>query len=696
MTGKIQITGGQSHPLGATLTNTGINFALFSQHATRVTLCLFDAEGTETLNIDLPENTGHIWHGHIQGLTAGQHYGYRVHGPYRPDEGHRFNPHKLLLDPYARQVTGHPIWDDALMGYNVRAMHGDLTFDTKDSARFMPRCVVTDDTFDWGDDTRPNVPMSETIFYETHVKGITAARHDIPNAGTYEAAASDEMIAHYQRLGVTSIELLPIHAFLDERHLAPMGLRQYWGYMTTSFFAPEPRYARENPVTEFKTMVKRLHAAGLEVILDVVYNHTSEGNEKGPTLSFKGIDNVAYYRLPETRRRYINDSGTGNTLNLNHPMVMRMVMDSLRYWATEMRVDGFRFDLCSALGRTGTGFDRDAPFFQALRQDPVLSGVKLIAEPWDIGPGGYQLGSYQPPFSEWNDKYRDQVRGFWRGNPDMTRKLATRVSGSALRFDHSNRPATSSVNFLTAHDGFTLRDLVSYNHKHNEANGENNRDGHDHNQSDNMGVEGPSDDPAINAARAQRQRNMLATLFLSQGTPLLLAGDEIGNSQQGNNNAYAQDNEIGWIDWANADHDLCDFTAKLIRFRHDHPIVRQTLFLHSRSRLIDGVPDLYWRKADGSELTEADWNDSALQHLTAEMRSASGSPEYTRSHDKAVFIVFNVGPDLTVALPDTVNGQVWIRHIDTAAPRAKLEAVGEEIKVQQSSVVVLVLEQAAS
>ena len=696
MTGQYQITGGLPSPLGATLTDTGINFALFSQHASKVTLCLFDADGTETLNIDLPENTGHIWHGHVAGLTAGQQYGYRVHGPYRPDEGHRFNPHKLLLDPYARQITGQPVWDDALMGYNIRALHGDLTYDTKDSARFMPRGIVIDDHFDWGDDRRPHVPMSETVIYETHVKGITAARTDIAHAGTYGAAASDEMIAHYQQLGITTIELLPVHAFLDERHLLAKGLRQYWGYMTMGFFAPEPRYARQDPVREFKEMVKRLHAAGLEVILDVVYNHTCEGNEKGPTLSFKGIDNLSYYRLPETRRRYINDTGTGNTLNLNHPMVLRMVMDSLRYWATEMRVDGFRFDLCTTLGRTEDGFDRDAPFFQAIRQDPLLSQLKLIAEPWDIGPGGYQMGAYQPPFSEWNDKFRDQVRGFWRGAPDMVRKLATRVAGSALRFDHSRRPATSSVNFVTAHDGFTLRDLVSYNHKHNLANGEDNRDGHDHNQSDNMGVEGPTEDPAINAARALRQRNMLATLLLSQGTPMLLAGDEIGNSQMGNNNAYAQDNEIGWIDWAHADHDLAAFTARLIAFRKAHPIVSQSCFLHSRSRLIDGVPDLFWRRADGALMTEADWSDPAQSYVIAEMRTASGTPEYIRSADRAVLIVFNAGEAIDVTLPEAGPGRHWTRHIDTAEPKAEPAEVSGQIGVNKTSVTVLVLDQSPS
>ncbi len=688
-----QMTAGLPYPLGASVTPSGVNFAVFSQHATRMTVCLFDEDGAEHLLIELPENTGHIWHGHIEGLRAGQHYGLRAHGPYRPDEGHRFNPHKLLLDPYARDITGHPDWDPALMGYDVRAMHGDLTYDTKDSARFMPHCVVRDDTFDWGDSAAPATPMSDTIIYEAHVKGLTAMRGDVPNPGTYTALSSAPMIQYFKDLGVTAIELLPIHAFLNDQHLEDKGLTNYWGYMTHGFFAPEPRYAVKDAVTEFKQMVKELHAAGLEVILDVVYNHTSEGNEKGPTLSFKGLDNHSYYRLPETKRRYINDTGTGNTLNLNHPQVLRMVLDSLRYWATEMRVDGFRFDLCTTLGRTDTGFDRDAPFFQAIRQDPVLSRVKLIAEPWDIGPGGYQLGAYQPPFAEWNDKYRDQVRDFWRDVPGSTRTLAKRVAGSALRFDHDKRSAASSINFLTAHDGFTLNDLVSYNRKHNAANGEDSRDGHDHNSSDNMGVEGPTDDPAITDARAQRRRNMLATLLLSQGTPMLLAGDELANSQGGNNNAYCQDNEISWINWDSADADLLSFTKRLIAFRHAHPIVRQTRFLHSRSRRIDGVPDLFWRNDDGGEMTDADWKDTTRRYLAVEMRTAAGSPEYNRSADRAVFMIFNSGEARDVHLPATgTSDHIWTRHIDTNAPERDPEIVNGSLKVAANSVMALVLD----
>ncbi len=694
MKSDLAVTAGLPHPLGATVMGDGVNFAVFSQNATKMTLCLIDEAGHETLNIDLPENTGHIWHGHVAGLKPGQHYGYRARGPFRPDEGHRFNPHKLLLDPYARAISGHPTWDDALMGYDTRAMHSDLTLNKIDSGPFNARGIVVEDKFDWGDDRRPNVPMSKTIFYEGHVKGLTAEL-DIPNAGTYLAAASDEMIAHYQSLGITSLELLPVHAFLDDKHLVDRGLRNYWGYMTLGFFAPEPRYAIADPVREFKEMVKRLHAAGIEVILDVVYNHTCEGNERGPTLSFKGLDNASYYRLPETKRRYINDTGTGNTLDLSHPMVLRMVLDSLRYWATEMHVDGFRFDLCSTLGRLDTGFDRDAPFFQAIRQDPILSGLKLIAEPWDIGPGGYQLGAYPAPFGEWNDKYRDQVRSFWRGTPDMTRKLATRIAGSALRFDHDKRPATSSVNFLTAHDGFTLTDLVSYNDKHNEANGEQNRDGHSNNHSDNMGVEGPTDDPSIRAARALRRRNLMATLMLSQGTPLVLAGDDIGNSQGGNNNAYCQDNPIGWINWSTEDGDFKRFCAKLIHFRKAHPILSQTRFLHARSRLIDGVPDIYWRRADGAEMTEDDWSNPDQTHLTVEMRTASGTPEYAAKRDKAIFCVFNQGGALDVTLPPAADGQDWVRHIDTADPDATAAKASAVLDVKPASVVVCVLQSAA-
>ena len=541
------ISAGRPSPLGATFDGEGVNFALFSEHATQVTLCLFDEAGHEVVNIDLPEREGHIWHGHLAGIRPGQHYGYRVLGPYHPEEGHRFNPHKLLIDPYAKRLSGHPGWDPSLFGYDTTAKLKDLTFDTRNSANFAPRSIVVDPSFNWDDDRPPHIPMSDTIFYEAHVKGMTASRSDVENPGTFLAMASDRVLEHLTDLGVTSVELLPVHASLTEQRLLDLGLTNYWGYMTMGFFAPDPRFMVGADIAEFQQMVARFHAAGLEVILDVVYNHTGEGNQLGPTLSFRGIDNRSYYRLAESQRYYIDDTGTGNTINMDHPMVLRFVMDSLRYWVEVMHVDGFRFDLATTLGRRASGFDPDGPFFTAIRQDPVLTKVKLIAEPWDIGPGGYQLGSFPAPFAEWNDKYRDQVRRVWRSDKDHIRKLAQRLAGSAMRFDHSGRPATSSVNFLTAHDGFTLMDLVSYNKKHNDANGEGNRDGHSHNDSENCGVEGPTDDVATKDLRAQRRRNMMATLMLSQGTPMVLAGDEIGNSQGGNNNAYAQDNDIGWI-----------------------------------------------------------------------------------------------------------------------------------------------------
>jgi isoamylase len=691
MTTTLRITAGRPDPLGATFDGEGVNFAVFSQHATRMTLCLFDDAGNEYLLINLPERDGHVWHGYIPGLRPGQHYGYRAHGPYRPDEGHRFNPHKLLIDPYAKQLSGHPHWHDALMGYDVSAKHGDLTFDTRNSARYMPRSIVVDTSFSWGEDRPPRHAMSDTILYEAHVKGLTMGRPDVPHRGTYLSLASEPILDHLTKLGVTAIELLPVHAFLDDRFLIDRGLRNYWGYMTTAFFAPEPRYMQEGDISEFQQMVARFHSAGIEVILDVVYNHTGEGNQMGPTLSFRGLDNASYYRLAETPRYYINDTGTGNTLNLEHPFVLRLVMDSLRYWVEVMHVDGFRFDLASTLGRTATGFDRDAPFLQAVRQDPVLRGVKLIAEPWDVGPGGYQLGAFPPPFAEWNDKYRDQVRRFWRGDPDMTRKLAMRLSGSALKFDHDARPATSSVNFLTAHDGFTLMDVVSYDHKHNDANGEDNRDGHSENHSDNMGHEGPSDDPALIAARAQRRRNMMATLLLSQGTPMILAGDELGNSQGGNNNAYAQDNPVGWIDWDGADPEFLAFCQQIIAFRKQHPILRQSRFLHSRNRATDGKEDIFWRRADGGPMTEADWTDPGLRHVAVEMRTASGTPEYAVL-EYAIFAVFNVGAALTVTLPDPPPGQRWVRHVDTARPYAAPKPARLRTLVRGNSVVALVLE----
>ncbi|WP_420858297.1 glycogen debranching protein GlgX [Marivivens marinus] len=691
MAGNYAIRAGEPYPLGATFDGEGVNFAVFSKHATRMTLCLFDDDGHEVFLIDLPERSGHVWHGYFPGMRPGQLYGYRAHGPYRPDEGHRFNHHKLLMDPYAKKVTGHPIWHDALHGYDVTSNAADLSKDLRDSAPYMPKCVVVDPSFGWGKDAPPRTPMSDTVIYEAHVKGQTATRRDIQHSGTFLGMASNQMLDHLTDLGVTAVELLPVQAFLNDRFQVDRGLTNYWGYMTYGFFAPDPRYMSYGDIAEFQQMVARFHSAGIEVILDVVYNHTAEGSELGPTLSFRGLDNASYYRLAEDPRYYVNDSGTGNALNLDNPFTLRLVMDSLRYWVEAMHVDGFRFDLCSTLGRTRGAFDRDGPFFRAIQQDPVLNRVKMIAEPWDVGPGGYQLGAYPVPFHEWNDKYRDQVRRFWRGDAGMASKLASRVAGSALRFDHDGRPATSSVNFLTAHDGFTLMDLVSYNHKHNEANGEDGKDGHSNNCSDNCGVEGPTDDPDIIALRARRRRAMIATLMLSQGTPMILAGDEFGNSQSGNNNAYCQDNEIGWLDWAGADKEMQAFCKSAIAFRKMTPILGQPRFLHATTRLVDGAPDLFWRKADGSALMDGDWSDPDLRHLTVEMRMASGSPEYTK-REGAVFAVFNVGEALDVTMPDSPKGQRWMRRLDSSTASQTARPAMDEEKVAAHSVVAFTLE----
>ena len=692
MSGNFRISAGRPYPLGATFDGDGVNFAVFSQHATAMTLCLFAENGMdETLLIDLPEHNGHVWHGYLPGLRPGQHYGYRAHGPYRPDEGHRFNPHKLLIDPYAKQLSGQIIWDDALMGYDRSAKHGDLTFDTRNSAHFVPRSIVVDPTFSWGDTKSPRIPLTDTVIYEAHLKGMTAGRSDLQHPGTYLGLASDPVLDHLTRLGVTTVELLPVHAFLNDRFLEDKSLTNYWGYMSIGFFAPEPRYMATGSIAEFQHMVARFHAAGIEVILDVVYNHSGEGNQWGPTLSFRGLDNKSYYRLAETPRYYIDDTGTGNSLNLEHPMVLRMVLDSLRYWVEVMHVDGFRFDLCSTLGRTEAGFNRDAAFFHAVRQDPVLAGVKLIAEPWDVGPGGYQLGAYPPPFTEWNDKFRDEVRRFWRGDAGMVPALANRITGSAVQFDHDTRPATSSLNFITAHDGFTLTDLVSYKDKHNLANGEDNRDGHSENLSDNMGVEGPTESVSITAARIQRRRNLMATLLLSQGTPMILGGDELGNSQNGNNNAYCQDNPTAWLDWDAVDPDFLQFVETMIAFRKKHPILRQKRFLHARNRASDGKEDLFWRRADGQPMTDADWTNRDLRHLSVEMRMASGTPEY-EAQDDAIIAVFNVGGGIYVTLPDPPPGRQWVRRIDTARPYAAAKPVKRSTRVRGNSVVVLVLE----
>ncbi|SNR34802.1 glycogen debranching enzyme GlgX [Paracoccus sediminis] len=683
------ITAGHPFPLGASFDGGGVNFAIFSQHADQVVLCLFDGKHRET-RIPLPERDGHIWHGYIAGLAPGQQYGYRVHGPYRPRDGHRFNPNKLLIDPYAKRLTGGPRNHDALFGYRAGHHDGDLSFDRRDSAAHMPRCVVVDPAFSWGDDRPLRRPLTETVIYEAHVKGLTMLHPDVRHPGTWLAMASDPILDHLNGLGVTAVELLPAQAFADDRFLTDRGMTNYWGYMSYGFFAPEPRYMRDGDIAEFQQMVARFHQAGIEVILDVVYNHTAEGNELGPTLSFRGIDNAAYYRLADDRRFYVNDAGTGNVLNLDSPFALRLVMDSLRYWVEAMHVDGFRFDLCSALGRTRGMFDRDAPLFRAIRQDPVLNRVKLIAEPWDIGPGGYQLGAYPAPFCEWNDKFRDRVRGFWRGEGGTVATLAKRIAGSAARFDHDGRAATSSVNFIAAHDGFTLMDTVSFQQKHNEANGEENRDGHNHNLSDNMGVEGPTDDPAIRDRRDRRRRNLMATLLLSQGTPMMLAGDELGNSQGGNNNAYCQDNPLGWVDWDGADPAFLEFCRQAVAFRKAHPILRQRRFLHSQPREQDGLPDLFWRRADGAPMTPEDWVDPELRLLAAEMRMASGTPSYA-ALPGAIFLVFNNGPDATVRLPDPTQGGHWRRRLDSAGDTVPDQRAGKAERIAAESVVAFVL-----
>jgi isoamylase len=612
---------GQPYPRGATWDGMGVNFALFAEHAERVELCVFDASGRHELQrVRLRERTDQVWHAYLPQARPGLLYGWRVHGPYRPRDGHRFNPHKLLLDPYARSIVGALRWHDALFGYRIGHDERDLSFDRRDSAPYMPRCKVVDTAFSWGDDRPPRVPWHQTVIYELHVRGFTMRHPEVPEAlrGSYAALACAPVIDHLKRLGVTTVELMPVHSFIDDRHLVERDLRNYWGYNTIGYFAPERRYSASGKVGEFKTMVRTLHAAGIEVILDVVYNHTAEGNEFGPTLSFRGIDNAAYYRLvPGEPRHYQDFTGCGNTLNLQHPRVLQLLMDSLRYWVTEMHVDGFRFDLASALARELHEVDKLSAFFDVLRQDPVLSRVKLVAEPWDLGSGGYQVGNFPVGWAEWNDKYRDTMRAYWKGEGGLIGEFAQRLTGSSDLYNRSGRRPYASINFIAAHDGFTLADLVSYNDKHNEANGEDNRDGHSHNLSWNCGVEGPSDDEAVRTLRARQQRNFIATLLLSQGVPMLLAGDEIGRTQSGNNNAYAQDNETSWVDWAldDAKRALLEFSCRLVALRAAHPAFHRRDFFQGRPLYGSQVRDIVWMQPDGSEMTEASWSHSHARAL---------------------------------------------------------------------------------
>ncbi|CDM62390.1 MULTISPECIES: glycogen debranching protein GlgX [Rhizobium] len=599
--------------LGATPTEGGVNFALFSAHAERVELCLFDADGRKETRILLPEYTHEIWHGHIPGLKPGVLYGYRVHGPYEPENGHRFNPNKLLLDPYAREIVGEVNWGQTTFAYDLESEEKDLSFNDTDSAPDMPKCRVVDAADFSEKDTRPGTPWSRTIFYEAHVNGMTRLHPAIPEElrGTFEGLAEREIVQYVKSLGVSSIELLPVHYFPDDPHLLDKGLRNYWGYNTIGFFAPASRYYGPRGLAGFRDMVRSFHDAGIEVILDVVYNHTAEGNELGPTLSFKGIDNFSYYRtMPGEPRYYINDTGTGNTVNTSHPRVLQMITDSLRYWAEVMNVDGFRFDLGTILGREPEGFDQRGGFFDAVGQDPVLSRLKLIGEPWDIGPGGYQVGGFPPGWSEWNDKYRDTMRDYWKDEDGMARDFAARILGSGDIYDFRGRRPWASVNFVTAHDGFTLNDLVSYNDKHNEANGEDNQDGHDHNRSFNYGAEGPTDDAGINMVRERQKRNFLATLLFSHGVPMLLAGDEFGRSQMGNNNGYCQDSEVSWFHWQglpDSATELREFTGRLIALRQSQPLLR-------RESWRNGIA-ITWLNPTGGEQTDEHWDDEGSTTL---------------------------------------------------------------------------------
>lgn len=636
---------GRPDTIGAVCDAEGTNFALFSENATRVELCLYDDAGTvETARLDLPEMQGGIWFGYLPGVGAGQVYGYRVHGPWAPEEGHRFNPAKLLLDPYARELRGELVWDPAVFGHSG----DDLTRDDRDSAPFVPKAVVVDPEFDWNAGEALRHSWEETLIWEAHPKGATMRHPEVPkeDRGSLCGLASDAMIQHLQRVGVTAVELLPMHGFLHDQFLLDKGLKNYWGYNTLSFFAPHRAYLKTGRADEVKDVVQKLHKAGIEVILDVVYNHTAEGSELGPTLSFRGIDNASYYLLADNKRHCFDTTGCGNTLNVAHPMVLRMVIDSLRYWVQVMHVDGFRFDLASTLGREAAGFEREGSFFAAIRQDPVLSQVKLIAEPWDIGEGGYQVGGFPFPFREWNDKARDDMRAFWRRDPGLKGDLAQRLLGSPVQFDHSQRPATSSINFLAAHDGFTLRDVVSYDGKHNEANGEDNRDGHDNNLSHNLGAEGPTDDPGILEARHRRSKAMLATLMLSQGVPMLLAGDELGQTQGGNNNTYAQDSEIAWLDWAKADDRLVAAVAALTAFRRKVSLA-DARFAHAVGE--GEGPEISWWQASGP-MGEGDWNSEGPLGL-----------RYHRA-EADLLIVLNAGDEARFALPEGS----WRRRLDTS------------------------------
>lgn len=701
---QIEVYPGKPFPLGATWDGHGVNFALYTECATGVTLCLFKDinDDAETLRLNITERSGHIWHAYIPNMQVGQLYAYRVDGPYDPGNGMRFNPNKLLLDPNAKAIAGEILLTDATYGYEIGNPQEDLSFSKTDSAAAMPKCIVIDPDFNWENDTKPKIPLHKTIIYELHVKGFTKLHPRIPEQlrGTYAGLAHPESIKYLKDLGITTVELMPVHYFINDRSLTEKGLSNYWGYNTIGFFAPATKYNSSgvdgSQVNEFKTMVKELHKAGIEVILDVVFNHTAEGNQMGPTLSFKGIDNAMYYRLTEDKRYYNDYTGTGNTLNTRLPPVLRLIMDSLRYWIQEMHVDGFRFDLAATLARELHEVDRLSSFFDIIYQDPVISQVKLIAEPWDIGDGGYQVGNFPAGWSEWNGKYRDCMRDFWRGSDSMLGEFAERFTGSSDLYRDDSRRPTASINFMTAHDGFTLADLVSYNEKHNEANGEDNNDGDSNNRSWNCGAEGPTDNHDVINLRKKQQRNFLTTLFLSQGVPMLLAGDEIGRSQQGNNNAYCQDNEISWLNWEKADEELLEFTKMLIHLCKSHPVFCRRGWFQGQKIRASNTEDIAWFKPGGDKMTEDDWTNGYAKSLAVYLNGKgihSLGPKGEKIIDDNFYLIFNAyDGDIKYRLPDAKYGNKWKKIIDTdnitGNENESFEATNE-IDVKSRSVVVL-------
>jgi isoamylase len=692
-----EIWPGSSYPLGATYDGAGTNFAIFSEVAERVELCLFDERGRET-RYTLPEVDAFVWHGYLPGIEPGQRYGFRVHGPHNPARGQRCNPNKLLLDPYAKAIDGDILWNEALYGYRFNA-HNQRN--NSNSARYAMHSVVANPYFDWGDDRHPRTPYHQTVIYEAHVKGLTVAHPEIPRSirGTYAGLGHPVMIDHLKGLGVTAVELMPVHQFVHDHHLEERGLRNYWGYNTIGFFAPHNGYASRGTdgqqVQEFRAMVKALHRAGIEVILDVVYNHTAEGNHLGPTLAFRGLDNANYYRLGDDPRYYYDTTGTGNTLLMRSPHVLQMIMDSLRYWVTEMHVDGFRFDLAASLARQFHEVDRLSAFFDLVQQDPVVSQVKLIAEPWDLGEGGYQVGNFPPLWTEWNGQYRDNVRDFWRGEPHNLAEFASRLTGSSDLYQNDGRRPWASINFVTAHDGFTLRDLVSYNDKHNLANGEDNRDGESHNRSWNCGAEGETDDPAVLALRARQQRNFIATLFLSQGVPMLLHGDEIGRSQRGNNNAYCQDNDISWVDWAGINTELLAFTRAAAQLRAEHATFRRRRFFAGRGQ-DDALGDIAWFTPAATHMTDEDWTVGFAKSVAVFLNGAAITEPGSRGErvtDDSFYLMFNAHHgELDFTLPPEEYGEAWEAVLDTAEPDVggrKPYRAGEQVPMIDRSMMVL-------